>query len=425
MSRTYGRRVAALALLVCSALACDPPPADAAIRTPEGLTAAAVSSSTMQLTWIDTSTDETGYEIRRSLSSTPSTFVTIATTVANTTGYLDTGLAAGTEYFYRARARRNSSYSSWSTMVSATTPSTSGTAPTITTQPLNQVVTAPAAATFSVTATGTAPLSYQWQKNGAAIAGATNAVYTTPATSVADSGASFRVVVTNSVSAVTSAVVKLTVNAAPDTTAPIISGAGVSGVSQTAATIGWTTDEPANGQIEYGQTSAYGQATSINPSLVTTHSQALGGLAAGTLYHYRIKSRDGAGNLAVSGDSSFSTTTAAVAPTITAQPVSRTVAAPATATFAVTATGTAPLSYQWQKNGVAIAGATSAGYTTPATTTADSGSSFRVVVTNSAGNRHQRGGDVDGHARGAGLPPQARRVDRGDRAPERRRRGRQ
>ena len=49
---------------------------------------------------------------------------------------------------------------------------------------------------------------------------------------------------------------------------------------------------------------------------------------------------------------------AAVAPTITTQPVNQTVTAGQTATFTVVAGGTAPLSYQWQKNGVNIAGAT-------------------------------------------------------------------
>ena len=53
---------------------------------------------------------------------------------------------------------------------------------------------------------------------------------------------------------------------------------------------------------------------------------------------------------------------------ITTQPASQTVTAGQTATFTVTATGTAPLSYQWQKNGAAISGATSSSYTTPATT---------------------------------------------------------
>src|SRR5439155_13602295 len=73
------------------------------------------------------------------------------------------------------------------------------------------------------------------------------------------------------------------------------------------------------------------------------------------------------------------------APTISTQPGNQTVVAGQSATFAVTAGGTAPMSYQWQKNGASIAGATSASYTTPATTTTDSGSTFRVVVSNAPG----------------------------------------
>ena len=60
-------------------------------------------------------------------------------------------------------------------------PSPGATAPAITSQPSSQSVATGAAATFSVVATGTAPLSYQWQIGGAAITGATAASYTTPA----------------------------------------------------------------------------------------------------------------------------------------------------------------------------------------------------------------------------------------------------
>ncbi len=75
-----------------------------------------------------------------------------------------------------------------------------------------------------------------------------------------------------------------------------------------------------------------------------------------------------------------------VAPTITTQPANQTVTAGQTATFTVTAAGTPPLGYRWQKNSADIIGATSSSYTTPATTTGDSGEMFRVVVSNSAGN---------------------------------------
>ena len=76
----------------------------------------------------------------------------------------------------------------------------------------------------------------------------------------------------------------------------------------------------------------------------------------------------------------------ATAPTISSQPAGKTVIAGQTATFAVTAAGTAPLAYQWQKNGAAISGASAASYTTPATTSGDNGASFAVVVSNSAGS---------------------------------------
>src|SRR5713226_1842642 len=75
-----------------------------------------------------------------------------------------------------------------------------------------------------------------------------------------------------------------------------------------------------------------------------------------------------------------------VAPYVTTQPANQTVTAGQTATFSVTATGTAPLTYQWQKNGAAITSAIATSYTTPVTTTGDSGEMFRVVVSNSAGN---------------------------------------
>jgi hypothetical protein len=91
------------------------------------------------------------------------------------------------------------------------------TPPVITTQPAGQTVTAGQTATFSVSATGTAPLSYQWQQMSAGSAtwtnvGTNSSSYTTVATTTADSGSSFRVVVTNSAGMVTSTSAPLTVN---------------------------------------------------------------------------------------------------------------------------------------------------------------------------------------------------------------------
>ncbi|MGH9886805.1 MAG: immunoglobulin domain-containing protein, partial [bacterium] len=72
-------------------------------------------------------------------------------------------------------------------------------------------------------------------------------------------------------------------------------------------------------------------------------------------------------------------------PTITTQPASRTVNLGQTATFSVVASGTGTLSYQWSRNGAAIAGATATSYTTPATTAADNGAQLTVAVSNAGG----------------------------------------
>src|SRR5579859_7717788 len=86
--------------------------------------------------------------------------------------------------------------------------------PQITAQPASQTVTVGQAATFSVAATGTAPLLYQWSRNGSSIAGATAASFTISSAQLSDSGASFTVVVSNAAGKATSTAAKLTVNKA-------------------------------------------------------------------------------------------------------------------------------------------------------------------------------------------------------------------
>src|SRR5258708_34219725 len=84
-------------------------------------------------------------------------------------------------------------------------------APSMMTQPTDQRVVVGAMATFTVSANGTAPLSYQWQKGTAAISGATASSYTTPATTLADDGATFQVVAPTSAGSLPSNSAKLTI----------------------------------------------------------------------------------------------------------------------------------------------------------------------------------------------------------------------
>jgi len=159
--------------------------------------------------------------------------------------------------------------------------------PSIPTSPVARSITAGSSTTFAVSATGTAPLSYQWKKNGVNIPGATAASYALTNAQLTDNGAQFTCVVSN----------------------------------------------------------AFGSATSTAAMLTVT----------------------------------------AVAPSITTQPVNRSVSAGNSTSFSVVAAGTAPFSYQWRRNGVDIPGATSSSYSIT-TTPSDNGAIFACTVTNIAGS---------------------------------------
>jgi hypothetical protein len=221
-------------------------------------------------------------------------------------------------------------------------------------------------------------LNYQWKKNGTAISGATSSSYTTPATTSADNGAQFTVVVSNTAGNATSNVVTLTVSTAavvPSITTQPASQTVTAGQTATFSVVALGT-APLNYQWKKNGTAISGATSSSYTTPATTSADN------GSLFTVVVS------NIAGSATSSAATLTvsaAAVAPSITTEPVSQTVTAGQTATFTVVATGTLPLSYRWMKGRTAILGATSSSYTTPATTSGDNGAQFTVMVSNIAG----------------------------------------
>jgi hypothetical protein len=115
--------------------------------------------------------------------------------------------------------------------------------------------------------------------------------------------------------------------------APVISAILASGISQTGATITWTTNLTSDSQVVYGLTTAYGSSSTLNSTLVTSHSVSLSGLSPGTVYHYSVYSRSGAGVLSTSADSTFTTQSA---PDTTAPNVS--ITSPTAGTYSGTIT---------------------------------------------------------------------------------------
>jgi hypothetical protein len=268
------------------------------------------------------------------------------------------------------------------------------TPPTLTAHPANATVTAPATASFTVAATGTAPLAYQWQVNPgsgwttvAAGSGGTTATYTTTATTAGDHGSQFRVLVSNSAGSATSNPATLTVNAAPAITAQP-SNATVTAPGTATFTVAATGTAPLAYQWQVNNGGAW--ANVITGSGGTTAAYTTAATTAGDHgRQFRVLVSNAFGG----ATSSAATLSVLVPPVITAQPASATVLAPAAGTFAVTATGQAPLSYQWQVNtgggwgNVSTgSGGTTAAYTTAATAFAQNGAQFRVLVSNAAGS---------------------------------------
>jgi hypothetical protein len=94
---------------------------------------------------------------------------------------------------------------------------------------------------------------------------------------------------------------------AQDTIPPVVSGVTVGGLTSVSALISWSTSEPADAQVEFGLSPEYGLATPLDDGLASDHEIRLQGLAPGTTYHFRVLSRDRAGNIARGGNVSFET----------------------------------------------------------------------------------------------------------------------
>lgn len=93
-----------------------------------------------------------------------------------------------------------------------------------------------------------------------------------------------------------------------DTAPPVISTVTASNITQSTATISWDTDEPADSQVEFfGPCPSGGCLTPLISATTVSHTVNVSGLAASTTYPFRVKSRDAAGNLAVSTPGSFET----------------------------------------------------------------------------------------------------------------------
>jgi hypothetical protein len=242
--------------------------------------------------------------------------------------------------------------------------------PVIVVAPQDQSVVAGQAAAFSVVASGTTPLSYQWRLDGSALSGATTSSLTISNTQPADAG-SYTVVVTNEVGSITSAVALLTIIVPPGITVQPQDQTVIAGQTATFS-VAATGTAPLSYQWQF---SAMPLSGATNSMLIISNAQP----ADAGAYVVMVT------NIVGSVTSAVATLTVNVPPTITAQPQGQSVLAGQTANFSVTATGTLPLAYEWWLNGSPISGATNSVLTVPSAQLPDAGA-YTVIVTNVAGS---------------------------------------
>ncbi len=101
------------------------------------------------------------------------------------------------------------------------------------------------------------------------------------------------------------------VSAVPvDVSAPLVRLLVAGNIAKDSVIVTWATDEPSDSRVEYGYGGTnvvYDNAPVIDATLQTKHSVRLTGLISGALYHFRVSSRDSAGNVRTSDDATFRT----------------------------------------------------------------------------------------------------------------------
>jgi hypothetical protein len=250
------------------------------------------------------------------------------------------------------------------------------TAPAIATQPQAAVVDLGGTLALSVGATGTEPLAYQWSRDGAPLNGAVGATLTLSGVQASAAG-SYTVQVTNSVGTVTSVPANVLV-----TTLPVLTQQPRPQVAFVGASATFAVSATGGSSFNYQW-----RRNGLNIGGATASTLTLSNVSAGDTGFYDVLVANARGT-ATSSVATLTVVSAPQAPVISAQPSAQVVSAGRSATLTVGVSAAPSPTFQWRRNGAAIAGATTAAYV------AGESGSYDVVITNSAGSVTSRAAAV-------------------------------
>jgi hypothetical protein len=243
-------------------------------------------------------------------------------------------------------------------------------ATSITTQPSPKSACIGGTASFTLAATGSGTLTYQWQKGGSNISGATSATYSIASAASGDA-ANYTCVVTGGCGSVTSGAAGLTINTA---TSIITQPSSVPAVC-VGGTASFTVTATGSGTLMYQW-----QKGGANISGATSPTYSIASVASSNAGNYDCIVTGGCG----SATSSSASLAVSPAPTFTNQPNNQNALIGKPASFSVTSSGSSPFSYQWKFNSQNISGATLQSYSIGSVAVANGGN-YSCTVTDACG----------------------------------------
>jgi hypothetical protein len=269
------------------------------------VSSSSITSTSAIITWTTDQASSSQVNYGTSLSYGSSS--TLSSSLVTSHSVTLTGLTPGTTYDFDVVSTNGSSLTATSTNYSFAT--TAPAAPVISAVASGSITSTSAVITWTTDQASSSQVKYGTTQTYGLMSGQNNSLVTSHSVTLSGLTAGttydFEVISSNGSSVTsTSANFTFTTTAAA---APVISAVATSAITSSSVTITWTTDQASSSLVNYGTTTGYGSASSLNSSLVTSHSVTLTGLTAGTTYNFDVVSANSSSVSGTSANSTFAT----------------------------------------------------------------------------------------------------------------------